>query len=87
MSRNSFSCLIRRRWKKEDLATDFICGMRERKESKVKPKLWMREEGASERFIEISVEERDSIGRNDLLKYIRSNFERLIRVSYEMYNV
>ena len=47
----------------------------------------MREEGASERFIEISVEERDSIGRNDLLKYIRSNFERLIQVSYEMYNV
>ena len=50
----SFSCLIRRIWKKDDLATDFICGMRESEESKVKPKLWMVEEGASRRFDEIN---------------------------------
>ena len=37
----------------------------------------MVEEGASERFDEISIEGRDSIRREDLLKYIRSNFEGL----------
>ena len=35
------------------------------------------EEGASERFEEILIEERDSISQKDLLKYIRSNFEGL----------
>ena len=45
--------------------------------SKVKPKLWMREEETSKRFDRISIEERDSISRKDLLKYIRSNFEEL----------
>ena len=33
--------------------------------------------GRSERFIEISVEEQDSISREGSLKYIRSNFEKL----------
>ena len=37
----------------------------------------MVEEGASERFDEILIEERDSIRRNNLLKYVRSDFERL----------
>ena len=37
----------------------------------------MVEEGASERFEEILIEGRDSISREDLLKYIRSNFEKL----------
>ena len=37
----------------------------------------MVEEGASEKLDEISIEGRDSISREDLLKYIRSNFERL----------
>ena len=59
--------------KKDDSATDFICGMRESEESKVR----MVEEGASERFDEISIEGRDSIRREELLKYIRSNFEGL----------
>ena len=39
LSRKSFSCLIRRRWKKDALAIDFTCGMKESEESKVKPKL------------------------------------------------
>ena len=34
-------------------------------------------EGASERLDEILIEGRDSIKREDLLKYIRSNFEGL----------
>ena len=34
---------------KIDSAKDFICGMKESEESKVKPKLWMVEEGVSER--------------------------------------
>ena len=33
--------------------------------------------GASERFDEILIEGIDSISQKDLLKYIRSNFERL----------
>ena len=37
----------------------------------------MVEEGASERFDEILIERRDSLSREDLLKYIRSNFEEL----------
>ena len=37
----------------------------------------MVEEGASERLDEILIEGRDSIGQEDLLKYIRSYFERL----------
>ena len=37
----------------------------------------MVEERASERFDEILIEGRDSISREDLLKYIRSNFEKL----------
>ena len=37
----------------------------------------MVEEGASERFDEILIEGRDSIRREDLLKYIRSNVEGL----------
>ena len=37
----------------------------------------MVEEGASKRFDKILIEERDSIRREDLLKYIRSNFEGL----------
>ena len=60
MSRKSFSCLIGRRWKKDDLATDSICVIKE-----------------SERFNEISIEEKNSIRREDLLKYIRSKFEGL----------
>ena len=51
--------------------------MRESVESKVKSKLWIVEEGASERFNEILIEKEDSIDREDLLKYIRSNFEGL----------
>ena len=42
--------------KKDDLATDFICGMRESEETKMKPKVRMMEEGASERFDEILIE-------------------------------
>ena len=37
----------------------------------------MVEEGASERLGEILIEKRDSISREDLLKYIRSNFKNL----------
>ena len=37
----------------------------------------MVEEGASKRFDEILIEGRDSIRREDLLKYIRSNVEGL----------
>ena len=37
----------------------------------------MVEEGASERFDEILIEGIDSIRQEDLLKYIRSNFEGL----------
>ena len=37
----------------------------------------MVEEGASERLDEIFIEGRDSIKRENLLKYIRSNFEGL----------
>ena len=37
----------------------------------------MVEEGESKRFGEILIERRDSISREDLLKYIRSNFEGL----------
>ena len=37
----------------------------------------MVEEKASERLNEILIEGRDSIRREDLLKYIRSNFEGL----------
>ena len=35
------------------------------------------EEGASEGLDEILIERRDSISREDLLKYIKSNFEGL----------
>ena len=35
----------------------------------------MVEEGASERLDKILIEGRDSISREDLLKYTRSNFE------------
>ena len=38
LSKKSFSCLIRQRWKKVDLATDFICGLRKSEKSKVKLK-------------------------------------------------
>ena len=34
-----FQLLDAAKMKKDDLTTDFICGMREREESKVKPKL------------------------------------------------
>ena len=51
--------------------------MRESVESKVKSKLWIVEEGASESFNEILIEKEDSINGEDLLKYIRSNFEGL----------
>ena len=53
--------------KKDDLATDFICGTRESEESKVKPKTWMVKEKANERFDEISIEERDSISREEFI--------------------
>ena len=43
----------------------------------MKPKLWMVEEGASERLGKILIERRDLISREDLLKNIRSNFKRL----------
>ena len=55
---DSLSCLIKARWKKEDLTKDLICGMKKRvkAESKVKAKLWMVEEGASERLGGILIE-------------------------------
>ena len=53
--------------KNDALDTAFICGMKESEKSKVKPK--------SERLDEILIEGRDSIKRDDLLKYIRSNIE------------
>ena len=37
LSRKSFSCLIRRRWKQEDGATDYLCGIKGIEDSKVKP--------------------------------------------------
>ena len=37
----------------------------------------MAEKRASERFDEILIEGKNSLSRKDLLKYIRSNFERL----------
>ena len=40
----------------------------------MKLKLWMVEDGVSVRFVEISIEGRNSINREDLLMYIRSNF-------------
>ena len=43
----------------------------------MKPKLCVVEEWASEMFDEILIEKRYSISREDLLKYIRSNFEEL----------
>ena len=43
----------------------------------MKPKLWVVEKGASERFDEISIKGRDSINRINLLKYIRSTLEVL----------
>ena len=46
-------------------------------ESKMKPKPWMVKKGASENFDEISFVGGNSISRSDLLKYVRSNFERL----------
>ena len=51
--------------------------MKEREESKVKPKVLMVEEGALEKFAEVSIEGKDSISREDLLTYIRSNFKGL----------
>ena len=44
-------------------------------DSKVKPQLWMVEKWANERFDEIEIEGIDSINREDLLKYIRSNLK------------
>ena len=44
-----------RRWRKDDLATDFICGMRESEESNVEVK-WMVKEETSERFKKILIE-------------------------------
>ena len=44
----------------------------------MKLKLWIVEDGVSVRFVEISIEGKDSINREDLLMYIRSNFGRLI---------
>ena len=43
---------------REDPETDFICGMKERGNSKVTPGLWMAEEGTSKGFDEISSEGR-----------------------------
>ena len=43
----------------------------------MKPELRMVKERASERFDEILIEEEDLISREGLLKYIRSNSERL----------
>ena len=63
--------------KEMNLATDSICGMRESEESKMKPKLWMVKEGASERFDKIPIEGRESKSREDLLSCRRSKFERL----------
>ena len=34
-----------KKFKKDDLATDFICGIKESKKPKMKPKLWMVEKG------------------------------------------
>ena len=48
LSGESFSCLIERRRKKDDLATDVICGMKESERSKGKPEKWRVEEGASD---------------------------------------
>ena len=44
------------KWKKDNLATDFIRGMRENKTLKVKLKLLMVEKGASEGLDKILVE-------------------------------
>ena len=46
----------------------------------------MVEEGASERFDEILIEGRDSIKRENLLKYIRSNFEGLSLKNMESFH-
>ena len=46
--------------------------MRESEESKVKPKLWMVEEEANERFDEINL-----MSPEDLLECIKSNLEGL----------
>ena len=74
-----FQLLDTAEMKKYGLATDFIGGMREREESKVNPKLLMMGEGTSKSFdgisIEVSIEVRDLISREDLLKYKRSSFE------------
>ena len=40
---SSWNCLME--VEKKDLATDLVCGMKEKEESKVKPKLWMVEGG------------------------------------------
>ena len=62
---------------------DFICRMREREESKVKPKVWMVEEGASMSFDEISIERKNLRSRKDLQKYMRLNLEGLILKNIE----
>ena len=49
--------------------------MKGSEESKVKPKVWMVEEGTSVRFDAIVIEEKDSISRKDLLKYVRAALE------------
>ena len=53
-----FSCLIQRKWKKENSATDFICDMRQA--IKGEAYSWMVEEEANERFDEISIGGRES---------------------------
>ena len=42
--------------------------MRESDDSKIKPKLWMVEEGASEKFGGISIERRDTISRKEFTR-------------------
>ena len=51
--------------------------MKKSEVSRVKLRLRMVENGASEKFNEISIEGRDSLSRKNLLKYIISNSETL----------
>ena len=73
----SESGLMRQRWKKEDYASDLICGTREKAESNMKSGLWMVEERETEELGEMLLKEREGRSRLDLEKYIRTKLERL----------
>ena len=57
--------------------------MNKRESSTIKPKLWRGGKEASERCAEISIGGIKSKGLKNLLKYIRSNFERLSKRNIE----